>query len=218
MTAELVAADIERKRLGLEALDDGHDFRIQLATLIGGWGQALQVQILYFKFKTSFPIFLTTLKYETGNSKIPPENITPPAFSYPFITFGDEVETNNKTSNTISSTLDTKSPEQGVNGNSNGKGISPERIESIQSPSATTGRDPNDKGYNLSDGPWMYRLPHVGKDSDPRPVWRPIRDKNDYMIMLDGVNAVNSKYKEWGDSSKCSITMIHVNTLPTITL
>lgn len=165
--------ELERKRLGIENLDDGHDFEIRLLTLIGGWGQSGQVELLYFKHQMSFPKFMNTLKDGTRHSKIPPENITMPTLAWPF----DTPNSNNQSLNTASNT-----------------------------------RDPNDKGYNLEDGPWMYRLPHVGKDTAPKPGWVPIRNENDYMNMLDGIKRVNSKYDAWGATERCSVVVMHVST------
>ncbi|ESZ93539.1 hypothetical protein SBOR_6081 [Sclerotinia borealis F-4128] len=204
--AILVVNEMEQKWLGIEIQDDAHDFKIQLVTLVNGWGQVTKVELLYFKFKTSFLRFVATLKDETRNCQIPPENITMPTLSWPFADFGDkEVQMNNGTSNTSSDIQNTKSSEQVANGN----GISPENIESTQSTSATTNRHPNDKGYSLWDGPWMYRLPHIGKDGESKPSWRCLRDEKDYANMLDGITRVNSKYQAWGQRFKCSVSIMH---------
>ncbi|KAF7949994.1 hypothetical protein EAE96_007298 [Botrytis aclada] len=172
--AFLIVEDLERERLDIEAESESHDFAIQLVTLINGWGEASQVNLFYFKYKTSFEKFERTLKDETRNSKIPPENIVLPALSWPSVSFGaEEVSLCNENSQ------------------------------------ATAERDHADKGFNLADGPWMYRLPHTGKDPANKPGWRPIMDKDDYMVMLDSIRLVNSKYAEWGQSTKCSVMIMH---------
>ncbi|TGO62366.1 hypothetical protein BCON_0020g00390 [Botryotinia convoluta] len=197
--AFLIVEDFERERLSIEAEDESHDFAIQLVTLINGWGQASQVNLLYFKYKTSFEKFERTLKDETRNSKISPENIMLPALSWPSVSFGaEEFSMCNENSENTSGTQ-----------NTNRNGILTENSESIQKLSAIAGRDHADKGFNLADGPWMYRLPHTGKNPADKPGWRPIEDKDDYMVMLDSIRRVNSKYAEWGQSTKCSVMIMH---------
>ncbi|KAF7857303.1 hypothetical protein EAF04_009544 [Stromatinia cepivora] len=191
--AVLIVEDMERKRLGFEIQEEEHDFGILLITLIEGWGQCSKVDLLYFKYKTSFPSFMSTLKGETRNSKIPPENITLPPLYW------------NKEVISTSSTQDTNASEQSADPT----GSSLNNTESAQSIPDTTTRDPNDKGYNLSDGPWMYRLPNVSKDPAAKPGWKCIRTENDYMVMLDGIRCVNAKYAEWGETSKCSVAIMH---------
>lgn len=190
--AVLIVEDMERKRSENEIQDEGHDFGILLITLIDGWGQSSKVDLLYFKYKTSFPGFMSTLKGETRNSKIPPENITSPPLYW-----DNEVIS-------ISSIQNTNASEQSAD--RNGSLLS--KTESAQTIPDTI-RDPNDKGYNLSDGPWMYRLPNLSKDPAAKPGWKCIRTENDYMVMLDGIRGVNSKYTEWGETSKCSVAIMH---------
>ncbi|TGO64939.1 hypothetical protein BOTNAR_0083g00220 [Botryotinia narcissicola] len=197
--AFLLVEDFERERLGIEAENESHDFAIQLVTLINGWGEASQVNLLYFKYKTSFERFERTLKDETRSSKIPPEDIVLPALSWPSISFGaEEFLTCNENPEKTSGLQ-----------NTNQSGILTKNSESIQKLPAAAGRDHADKGFNLADGPWMYRLPHTGKDLANKPGWRPIRDKDDYMVMLDGIRRVNFKYTEWGQSTKCSVMIMH---------
>lgn len=168
---------MEQKRLRVDAVDDGHDFIVQLLTLVHGWGQISKVDMLRFKSKTSFWHFIATLKTETRESMIPPENVIFPPILL------SEPPMDNRIPDPISDV--------------------PAKI-----------RDPNDRGYSLSDGPWMYKLPHVGKDDAQKPGWKCIKDENEYMIMLDGIKAVNSKYVEWKQPSKCSVAIMHVSTLP----
>ncbi|TGO16934.1 hypothetical protein BTUL_0022g00350 [Botrytis tulipae] len=197
--AFFLVEDFERERLDIEAENESHDFAIQLVTLINGWGEASQVNLLYFKYKTSFERFERTLKDETRSSKIPPENIVLPALSWPSNSSGAEkFFTCNENPENTSGTK-----------NTNQSGILTKNSESIQKLPATAGRDHADKGFNLADGPWMYRLPHTGKDPANKPGWQPIRDKDDYMGMLDGIRRVNFKYTEWGQSTKCSVMIMH---------
>ncbi|KAB8289794.1 hypothetical protein EYC80_010427 [Monilinia laxa] len=187
LKAGFIAADIERKRLGVEDHNDGHDFVIQLMTLIDGWGQGSRVDLLKFNLDTSFLKFVNTLKDETRNSKIPPESIIFPSPSWPFVMAGDEeVEMNNQTFNNSTDTQSTNSSKQG-----------------------TRTRDSNDKGYSLLDGPWMYRLPHIGKDEALKPGWKRLMTQSDYMNMLDGITHINSRYTEWKNPSKCSVMIMH---------
>ncbi|QSZ28927.1 hypothetical protein DSL72_003434 [Monilinia vaccinii-corymbosi] len=204
--AGMIAADMERKRLGIQDQNYGHDFIVQLMTLTDGWGQGSRVDILKFKLKTSFLKFVATLKDETRYSKIPPESIAFPSPSWPFVTSGNaELQINHEASNSTFNTQDTHSSQPGANFN----GTSSEKIPSDQRESATTKRGPDDKGYSLLDGPWMYRLPHVGKDSAPKPGWKRLMNQGDYMTMLDGISRVNSKYIEWSNPSKCSVVVMH---------
>ncbi|KAF5869220.1 uncharacterized protein Bfra_011763ia [Botrytis fragariae] len=197
--ALFIVEDFERERLDIEAENESHDFAIQLVTLINGWGEGSRVNLFYFKYKTSFEKFERTLKDETRNSKIPPENIVMPALSWPSVSFGaEEVAMYNENSENTSGTQ-----------NTNRNDILTENPESIQKLSATAGRDHADKGFNLTDGPWMYRLPHTGKNPADKPGWRPIEDKDDYMVMLDGIRRVNFKYAEWGQPTKCSVMIMH---------
>ncbi|KAF7882023.1 uncharacterized protein EAF01_011803 [Botrytis porri] len=197
--AFLIVEDFERERLDIEAEDESHDFAIQLVTLINGWAEVSQVNLFYFKYKTSFEKFERTLKDETQNSKIPPENIVLPALSWPSVSSeAEEFSMCNQNSENTSGTQ-----------NTNWDDILTENPESIQNLSATVERDQADKGFNLADGPWMYRLPHTGKDPAKKPGWRPIRDKDDYMVMLDSIRRVNFKYAEWGQSTKCSVMIMH---------
>ncbi|KAF7916266.1 hypothetical protein EAE99_009739 [Botrytis elliptica] len=201
--AFLLVEDFERERLDVEAENESYDFAIQLVTLINGWGEASQVNLLYFKYKTSFERFERTLKDETRSSKIPPENIVLPTLSWPSVGFGaEEFQMCNENSENTSGT-------QNANQNANQNGMLTENPELVQKFSATAGRDHADKGFNLADGPWMYRLPHTGKDPANKPGWLPIREKDDYMVMLDGIRRVNFKYAEWGQSTKCSVMIMH---------
>lgn len=89
-------------------------------TLIDGWGQGSRVDLLKFNLNTPFLEFVNTLKYETRNSKIPPESINFPSPSWPFVRAGDEeVETNNQAFNNSLHTQSTNASEQGMNCNSN---------------------------------------------------------------------------------------------------
>ncbi|CAD6444836.1 6bbf1566-90e4-4599-b931-e4c0db90ab2a [Sclerotinia trifoliorum] len=190
--AVLIVEDMERKRFENEIQYDGHDFRILLITLIDGWGQCSKVDLLYFNYKTSFPWFMSTLKDETRNNKIPPENITlPPLY------WDNEVISTSSIQNINAS-------EQSAD--RTGSLLS--KAESAQTIPDTI-RDPNDKGYNLSDGPWMYRLPNLSKDPAVKPGWKCIRTENDYMVMLDDIRGINFKYAEWGETSKCSVVIMH---------
>ncbi|CCD54699.1 hypothetical protein BofuT4_P127470.1 [Botrytis cinerea T4] len=197
--ALLIVEDGERVKLGIEAEDESHDFAIQLVTLINGWGEAPQVNLFYFKYKTPFERFERTLKDETRNSIIPPENIVLPALSGPSPSFrAEEISMGNENFENTSGAQ-----------NTNQNAISTENPESIQNASATAGRDHTDKGFNLADGPWMYRLPHTGRDPANKPGWCPIRNQDDYMVMLDSIRCVNSKYADWGQSTKCSVMIMH---------
>lgn len=201
MKALLIVEDGERVKLGIEAEDESHDFAIQLVTLINGWGQAPQVNLFYFKYKTPFERFERTLKDESRNSVIPPENIVLPALAGPPPSFrAEEISMGN-------GDFESTSGAQNTNQNA----ISTENPESIQNASATAGRDHTDKGFNLADGPWMYRLPHTGRDPAKKPGWCPIRNQDDYMVMLDSIRCVNSKYADWGQSTKCSVMIMHVS-------